>query len=98
MYGGLETPQQDESDPEAVLQAAEMSSLLANISREIRSTTGSDLAESTNNPYASMKNEELATTVDRLKQTIQERTAQGLDTTDFRNRLALVGRVIQSRQ
>lgn len=98
MYGGLEAPRQDESDPEAVLQAAEMSSLLANISREIRSTTGSDLAESTNNPYASMKNEELATTVDRLKQTIQERTAQGLDTTDFRNRLALVGRVIQSRQ
>ncbi len=98
MYGGLEAPQQDESDPEAVLQAAEMSSLLANISREIRSTTGSDLAESTNNPYASMKNEELTTTVDRLKQTIQEHTAQGLDTTDFRNRLALVGRIIQSRQ
>jgi hypothetical protein len=98
MYGGLETPQQDESDPEAILQAAEMSSLLANISREIRSTTGSDLAESTNNPYASMKNEELATTVNRLKQTIQERTGQGLDTTDFRNRLALVGQVIRSRQ
>lgn len=98
MYGSLETLQQNESDPEAILQAAEMSSLLANISREIRSATGSDLTESTKNPYASMKNEELTKTVNRLEQTIQERTAQGLDTTEFRNRLALVGQVIQSRQ
>ncbi|MFZ1600650.1 MAG: hypothetical protein WAT31_04710, partial [Candidatus Saccharimonas aalborgensis] len=96
LYGGLEIPAPNESDPEARLQAMEMQSLLANVSREIRTVTGSEFSESAN-PYASMKNEELSATVDRLKQTIQERTAQGLDTTDFRSRLALAGQVIQGR-
>jgi hypothetical protein len=97
MYGGLETPQPNASDIETRLQAMEMQSLLANISREIRYITGSEFGSSTN-PYASIKNEELAKTVDQLKQTIQERTTQGLDTADFKSRLALVGQVIQSRQ
>ena len=97
MYGGLETPQPNTSDVETRLQAIEMNSLLANISREIRDVTGSEFSESTN-PYAAMKNEELTKTVDRLKQAIQEGTAKGQDTTDFRNRLAQVGQVIQSRQ
>jgi len=97
MYGGLEIPQPDTPDPEARLQAIEMQSLLANISREIRSVTGSEFSESTN-PYAAMKNEDLAKTVERLKQTIQEQTAKGLDTTEFRNNLMLAGQVIKSRQ
>jgi hypothetical protein len=97
MYGGLETPQPNTSDVETRLQAIEMNSLLANISREIRDVTGSEFSESTN-PYAAMKNEELTKTVDRLKQAIQEGTAKGQDTTDFRNRLAQVGQVIQGRQ
>lgn len=97
MYGGLETPQPNASDVETRLQAMEMNSLLANISREIRDVTGSEFGESTN-PYAAMKNEELTKTVDRLKQAIQEGTNKGQDTTDFRNRLVQVGQVIQSRQ
>lgn len=97
LYGGLEIPQANGQNPESRLQAMELQSLLANISREIRNVTGSEFSESSN-PYASMKNEELATTVERLKQAIQEGNAQGRDTTDFRNRLALAGRVIQGRQ
>lgn len=97
LYGGLEIPQPNEQDTEARLQAMELQSLLANVSREIRTVTGSEFSESSN-PYASMKNEELATTVERLKQAIQEGTAQGRDTTDFRNRLAQAGRVIQGRE
>ena len=97
LYGGLEIPRPNEQDPEARLQAMELQSLLANVSREIRTVTGSEFSESSN-PYASMKNEELVTTVERLKQAIQEGNAQGRDTTDFRNRLAQAGRVIQGRQ
>lgn len=78
------------------MQAMEMQGLLAGVSREIRSVTGSEFSEATN-PYASMKNEELATTVDRLKQTIQELTAQGVDTTDFRDKLVQAGEVIRGR-
>ena len=48
MYGGLEIPQPDTPDQESRLQAMEMQSLLANISREIRSITGSEFSESTN--------------------------------------------------
>jgi SAM-dependent methyltransferase len=96
LYGGLEIPPPNEQDKEARLQAMEMQGLLAGVSREIRTVTGSEFSESTN-PYASMKNEELATTVDRLKQTIQELTAQGADTTDYRNRLAQAGAVIRGR-
>lgn len=97
LYGGVDVPSPNESNPEVGLQSMEMQSLLANISREIRNVTGSEFSESTN-PYAAMKNEELTTVVDRLKQTIQERTAQGLDTTDFKNRLKLVGQVINGRK
>lgn len=96
LYGGLEIPAPSEENQEARLQAMELQSLLAGVSREIRNVTGSEFSESTN-PYASMKNEELATTVDRLKQTIQDLTAQGADTTEFRNRLAQVGEVMMNR-
>ncbi|MGB3945535.1 MAG: class I SAM-dependent methyltransferase [Candidatus Saccharimonadales bacterium] len=96
LYGGLEIPPPNEQDKEARLQAMEMQGLLAGVSREIRSVTGSEFSEATN-PYASMKNEELATTVDRLKQTIQELTAQGVDTTDFRDKLVQAGEVIRGR-
>jgi hypothetical protein len=96
LYGGLEIPAPSEENQEARLQAMELQSLLAGVSREIRNVTGSEFSESTN-PYASMKNEELATTVDRLKQTIQDLTAQGADTTDYRNRLAQIGEVIRNR-
>lgn len=96
LYGGLEIPAPSEENQEARLQAMELQSLLAGVSREIRNVTGSEFSESTN-PYASMKNEELATTVDRLKQTIQDLTAQGADTTDYRTRLAQIGEVIRNR-
>lgn len=96
LYGGLEIPAPSEENQEARLQAMELQSLLAGVSREIRNVTGSEFSESTN-PYASMKNEELATTVDRLKQTIQDLTAQGADTTDYRNRLAQIGEVIDRK-
>jgi SAM-dependent methyltransferase len=97
LYGGLEIPAPSEENQEARLQAMELQSLLAGVSREIRNVTGSEFSESTN-PYASMKNEELATTVDRLKQTIQDLTAQGADTTEYRNRLAQAGQVINARR
>jgi hypothetical protein len=97
LYGGLEIPTPSEENQEARLQAMELQSLLAGVSREIRNVTGSEFSESSN-PYASMKNEELATTVERLKQAIQEGTAQGRDTTDFRNRLAQAGAVIRGRE
>ena len=97
LYGGLEVPAPNEENQEARLRTMELQSLLAGVSREIRNVTGSEFSESSN-PYASMKNEELATTVERLKQAIQEGTAQGRDTTDFRNRLAQAGAVIRGRE
>ncbi len=97
LYGGLEIPAPSEENQEARLQAMELQSLLASVSREIRNVTGSEFSESTN-PYASMKNEELSVTVDRLKQTIQDLTAQGADTTEYRNRLAQAGQVINARR
>lgn len=97
LYGGLEIPAPSEENQEARLQAMELQSLLASVSREIRNVTGSEFNESAN-PYASMKNEELAVTVNRLKQTIQDLTAQGADTTEYRNRLAQAGQVINSRR
>lgn len=97
MYGGLEIPRANESDQESRLRAIEMQSLLSNISKEVRRINGSDLSENTN-PYAAMTNEKLTLTVERLKETIRSRAAQGLDTKDFRKRLALVGQVIQGRR
>ncbi len=97
LYGGLEIPASSEENQEARLQAMELQSLLASVSREIRNVTGSEFSESTN-PYASMKNEELSVTVDRLKQTIQDLTAQGADTTEYRNRLAQAGQIINARR
>lgn len=97
MYGGFEILQPDISDQESRLQVMEMQSLFANISREIRSITGSEFSESTNS-YVVMKNEDFTKTVERLKQLIKEGAVQGRDTIELRNNLMLVGQIINSRR
>ena len=82
---------------ETRLQGIEQMTLFSGISKEIRRRTGSKFSPF-NNPYSIMKNEDLAKIVERLKETIQTLTTQGKDTTDFRDKMMLVGKVIQSRR
>ena len=97
LYGVVNIPESSEAGMEARLQGIEQMTLFSGISKEIRRRTGSKFSPF-NNPYSIMKNEDLAKIVERLKETIQTLTTQGKDTTDFRDKMMLVGKVIQSRR